>query len=114
VPVNRYTAAGVLDDMRDGKRVLVLSTSGNAARAALYDTASLGIQDGETVRRANGQESITRQAGGWVRFQSIKGSLRGLAADVAVIDADPSDYYSIEHELELVMASSTRAEVIRQ
>lgn len=97
--MNRYTEAGVLYDMRAGDQVLVLSESTIAARAALTDTASLGLWADERLRRANGQESIQSPSGGSIRFRSIASDLRGHIADVIVIDADPNRHSYIIEEL---------------
>lgn len=109
--MNRYTAAGVLADMRNGRRVLVLSQTQPLARLAFAEV-STGAQPSERVRRANGDERITAAGGpGWIAFGSSGGNrFRGVTADVVVLDAHaPGNLDSI---LPVVAASPT-GEVIR-
>lgn len=91
--MNRYTAAAVLADMRQGRRVLVLSETRALARIAFTEVAT-DAQEGEPVRRAKGAQEITAGDGqGWVKFCSARPlrGLRGITADVVVFDAhEPS------------------------
>ncbi|NJP33700.1 hypothetical protein [Micromonospora thermarum] len=86
--MNRYTAAGVLADMRDGRRVVVLAETPHLARLAFAEVAAHALP-GERIRRARGGERITAIGGrGCVAF-GVSGSdrFRGLTADVVVFDA---------------------------
>lgn len=94
--MNRYTAAGVLADMRAGRHVLVLSETLSAARSALNDLAA-ELEPDEKAFRANGHERIT--GAGAIRFQSIRSGQRGMVADVVVIDADEVDHFERLYEL---------------
>lgn len=110
--MNRYTAAGVLADIRDGRRVLVLSETQHLARCAFAEVTA-GAQDGERVRRTNGDERITAEDGrGWVAFGSNCLRLRGFTVDVVVFDAhkpSPDELASVG----LNIAGSPDSEVIR-
>ena len=89
--MNRYTIAGALDDMRNGRRVLVLCHTQHEARHAFTSMARHALPS-ETVRRANGEERITAHDGrGWIGFASANGNaFRGMSVDVVVLDHDPS------------------------
>lgn len=91
--MNRYTAAGILADMRHGKRILVVTDSMTGSRANFNDMTPL-LREGEGQRRANGQEHISaREHDGCILFRSwgqIKlNALRGLAmVDTVFFDMD--------------------------
>lgn len=86
--MNRYTAAGVLADMRDGRRVVVLAETPQLARLAFAEVAAHALP-GERIRRANGNERITASEGrGWVAFGVSGGNrFRGITVDTVVFDA---------------------------
>jgi hypothetical protein len=99
--VNRYTAAGVLADMRAGKHILFLSETGNQARYAMEDLAA-HLEPGEKAYRANGHERIVGT--GEIRFQSIHSRReRGMHVDIVVIDADANDHWERVEELRRTM-----------
>ncbi len=88
--MNRYIRDGVLADMRAGRRVIVFSRGHLAARELLASFAE-HVRDGERVYRTHGSERVeARNSGGWVRFMSIAAGVRGLSADVVVLDTQPS------------------------
>lgn len=109
--MNRYAAAGVLADVRAGKRVLVVAGSNTLARVALWDVTGQGLSSDEKVHRSNGREKIESPSGGWARFRSVHGSVRGLTADVVLLDTVASDEELAE--LKLCIASAPGGEVIR-
>jgi hypothetical protein len=112
--VNRYTAAGVLADMRAGKHILFLSAGSNRARYALDDLAAL-LEPGERAYRSLGRERIVG-ATGTIRFQSIHSrSERGMSADIVVIDADANDHWERVDELSRTMyrIGGGHSEIIR-
>jgi hypothetical protein len=102
-------AAGVLADMRAGKRVLVLSESQNFARQAFQEVLGSGLESWETPRRANGRERIEGRVDpegkqGTIFFRSIHAILRGIAVDVVIADVDwnaldPAIQFEIKHAL---------------
>jgi hypothetical protein len=92
--MNRYMAAGILEDMRAGLIVLFLTENRTAVRAAL-DYVAVGAMAGERVRRANGHECIHGEGNGSIRFHSIRSDLRGLIADVVVFDVDRVAHYEL-------------------
>ena len=83
-------AAGLLADMRQGKRVLYLGPDRGQTQDAL-DTLVPLLRTYETSRRRHGYEQVeSPPAGGCVRLSSVGSSSRGLTVDVVVIDADPT------------------------
>lgn len=111
--MNRYTVAGVLADMRKGRRVLVLAGTQNLARAAFVEAAR-SIMPGERVRRANGDEEINVEGGdGRVLFRSIgSGGYRGLSVDVVVF-AGLLPTREMLQAIRPNLAASLLAEVVR-
>lgn len=110
--MNRYTNAGVLADMRQGRRVLVLCQTQREARHAFTGMAR-HVLPSETVRRANGAERITAEDGqGWVAFASANGNaFRGMSVDVVVLDHDSSP--ASLANITPVLAASEVGELIR-
>ncbi|MEU8264477.1 hypothetical protein AB0C02_28125 [Micromonospora sp. NPDC048999] len=109
--MNRYTATGVLADMREGRRVLVLSPTRTIARLAFAEVVQFALP-GERVRRANGEEGIWVEDGpGRVLFRTVR-SVRGLAVDVLVFDFDPPGPIELE-SVWPVLNGSPIGEVIR-
>lgn len=110
--MNRYLVDGVLQDMRLGKRVVVLSETQVMARASFKDTVYLReLGNGETVRHANGRESIEAPGGGSVRFHTVRSPdyFRGMNIDVLVVDCD---YYEHQADIEDIYRGSRASEVI--
>lgn len=90
--MNRYAAAGLLADVRAGKRVLVVCGSSASARDAFGNVTDQGLHDGEKSFRSYGHERIEAPSGGWVRFRSVHGrGHRGVTADVVLLDTAVSD-----------------------
>lgn len=111
--MNRYVAAGVLADMRAGRRVVVLCGTRPLARLAFAKVAA-GAVDGETVRRANGEERIIAKDGpGWVRFGRSGGTtFRGFSADVVLFDVADPDRDALDAAAAII-AAAPGGEVIR-
>lgn len=111
--MNRYTAAGVLADMRNGRRVLVLSETQQIARLALTEVAQ-GALPGEKVRRANGEEAIYAEHGpGCVLFASDRSlRVRGLTVDIVVFDGADRSWEQFK-AIRPALAGSPIGEVIR-
>lgn len=111
--MNRYIAAGVLADMRDGRRVLVLSETQRIARLAFAEVAQ-GTLPGEKVRRANGEEAIYAEHGsGCVLFASDRSlRARGLTMDVVVFDGSDRSWEQFK-AIKPTLAGSPIGEVIR-
>lgn len=97
--MNRYVASGLLEDMRAGKRVLVVSDTQSLARYAWAEVA-VSLREDERSVGANGHERCEAYGGGWIRFGSKEIlSARGVDADVLLLDVkDPmvitDDLYS--------------------
>lgn len=109
--MNRYVVDGALADMRAGKRVVIAAESVAHARHCFHEFADRAVE-GETVRRANGQERIEHPSTGLILFRSVRGNaLRGLTADVVYLDADASPEQMAEV---LPVVASSGGEVIRR
>lgn len=109
--MNRYAAAGVLADVRAGKRVLVVCGSNTMARVAFWAVTDQGLTPDEKCYRTTGREKITAPGGGWARFRSVHSlELRGVTADVVLLDTVATD-----EELSQLKAcvASTGGEVLR-
>ncbi len=109
--MNRYTATGVLNDMRQGRRVIVLTATQQAARLAFEQVAAQAAAD-EKARRTNGCERITAANGtGWIAFGSTRGTQhRGTTADVVFLDSGCPDTPSM---VAPIVAASPVGEVVR-
>lgn len=88
--MNRYVASGLLEDMRAGKRVLVVSDTQSLARYAWAEVA-VDLREDERSIGTNGNERCEAYGGGWIRFGS-KGCLPDRGdADVLLLDVkDPA------------------------
>ena len=87
-----------------------------ACRAAFERIAAL-MPDGARMRRANGNERIEHPSGGFLRFRRLgawRHNLRGLTADVVVLD-DPEADRDLDfiHSLMACVAGSPHGEVLR-
>ena len=86
--MNRYVIAGVLADMRGGRRVVYISKDRPSTREA-FTAVAFWLHDDEHATRRPGWERIESADGkGSARFVSIDGPLAGLTGDVVVVDAD--------------------------
>lgn len=115
--MNRYVAEGILGDLSEGKRVLVLCADRGSIRSTMDNIlAGFGhvldpVDSRLKVRYANGAGSIS-YCGARVTFSSYHSSLRGLSPDVIVLDGllrdlDADWWFEFDHAL------ANKAEVIR-
>lgn len=111
--MNRYLAKGVIADMRAGKHVLVLLGNRRAICNALdcVIAAGNGVARGETVALTRGHESI--RGAGRIDFSLTDAGLRGVQADVIVLDADYQNF-NLEWWDELMVTVGRGAELIRR
>ena len=88
--MNRYVMTGLLADAREGKDVILVSATWNAARAAFDQATDAVLGEAVEVRRTHGRELVRyRDSGGSLRFVSAGGSsVRGFSADVVFVDCD--------------------------
>lgn len=96
----------VLDGMRRGKRVLVLSPREELAIEA-FRTCASRLEEDEKTSRVAGRYTLTNPVGGVVRFLTAGSSksLRGAEADLVVLDGvHPQSDLEIEHFLINVQA----------
>lgn len=89
--MNKYAVLGMLIDVYDGKRLVVVERDYQAVQAAVRVFAevvqAMDLAGVLTVRRANGAESVQHPSGGRVVFATPRSNrMRGLSADVVFID----------------------------
>lgn len=110
--MTRYTAAGVLADMRDGKSVIYFGSRAAGTELLADCVAMAGADEVARVARANGKERVDHRTGGSVRMVASPHGLRGALPDVLVLevqkDADPR----VWHEIQSVLAGG-RTEIVR-
>lgn len=88
--MNRYTAAGLISDMREGKKVLYLGQVRQDIPDDLEELLPL-LRSYERAQRSRGVEGVTSPpTGGCVRLASVGSSTRAMAYDVIVLDAEPT------------------------
>lgn len=113
--MNRYGLEGVARDLAAGRSVVYVG-SGVACRAAFERIAAL-MPDGARMRRANGDERIQHPSGGSLRFRRLgawRYNLRGLVADVVILDGAETDRdLGLVRELTVLVAGSPHGEVLR-
>ena len=113
--MNRYGWEGVARDLAAGRSVVYVG-SGVACRAAFERIAAL-MPDGARMRRANGDERIQHPSGGSLRFRRLgawRYNLRGLVADVVILDGAETDRdLGLVRELTVLVAGSPHGEVLR-
>lgn len=113
--MNRYGLEGVARDLAAGRSVVYVG-SGVACRAAFERIAAL-MPDGARMRRANGDERIQHPSGGSLRFRRLgawRCNLRGLVADVVILDGAETDRdLGLVRELTVLVAGSPHGEVLR-
>lgn len=113
--MNRYGWEGVARDLAAGRSVVYVG-SGRACRAAFERIAAL-MPDGARIRHANGNERIEHPSGGFLRFRRLgawRCNLRGLVADVVVLDDAGTDFdLDLVRELTMCVALSPHGEVLR-
>lgn len=113
--MNRYGSEGVARDLAAGRSVVYVG-SGVACRAA-FESIAARMPDGARMRRANGDERIEHPSGGSLRFRRLGAwwyNLRGLTADVVVLDGPEADHdCDLVRELMACVAGSPHGEVLR-
>lgn len=110
--MNRYVAAGIAQDARDGRRVIVVSRQGAATRAAFSEIAQHAA-DATRVSRANGRERIEFSSNGRVMFTTpMSAAHRGVPADIVYIDAVDLQHETLTN-LTACLQASRSGELIR-
>lgn len=90
--MNRYVVAGLLADMRAGKRVVVVTPPGQAHVLATLDTLTGQLPPGVRSRRAHGETGLEQTQGSgriWIMPQGA--SLRGWDVNTVYADTDLTD-----------------------
>lgn len=87
--MNRYVVAGVLADMRAGRRVVFISRDRPAVREAFVAVAFWLDDDERSLRSPGWERCESADRRGSIRFLPVDGPIRGLSADVVVVDVDP-------------------------
>lgn len=105
--MNRYAATGLLVDLLDGRRVVVITAPGKVHVRAALDVLIRLTPPGVKVRRTNGDEGLEQTQGtGRIYIAPQGASLRGWAADTVYADTDLTDE-------QLAIARLVAPEVIR-
>ena len=89
--MNRFTAAGLFVEAAKGKRILVLTDGQWEIRNALACFAEhpdISTWPGFRVCGRNGEERVDLGGRGRISFQSVRSNLRGLSADIVLVDDD--------------------------
>lgn len=90
--MNRYATHGLVADALAGKTILVLTPLTSMIRPAMDEIIRGTLDDADPdlyrVRRTNGEQRIEFRGGGRIHFQSARGSIRGMSADIVYLDAD--------------------------
>ena len=111
--MNRYTAAGIANDARDGRRILVVTRDRREARDAFEEIADR-TYGAKSIHRANGAEHIEHHNGGRVCFTTPRSrGARGLTLDTIYLDAGVEATPEMVAELVPCLATSTTGELIR-
>lgn len=111
--MNRYAAAGIANDARDGRRILVVTRDRREARHAFDDITNL-THGAKRITRANGAEHIEHHNGGRVLFTTPRSrSARGLTLDTIYLDTGVDATPDLLNELLPCLATSRDGELIR-
>ncbi|TCJ28752.1 hypothetical protein E0W80_04430 [Microbacterium sp. PI-1] len=116
--LNRYVAAGMVEEAMQGRHIMVVGINGRDVRASFDECRSrLDADEVSRVSSANGAERIELMSGGRIVFRSYQGrGHRGVSVDTVYLDTgvdreltDPSVWDSFH----ACVASSPSAEIIR-
>ncbi|WP_336642325.1 hypothetical protein [Microbacterium sp. MMO-56] len=111
--MNRYAAAGIANDARDGRRILVVTHNRREAHHAFEDIARL-THNAKRIRRTNGAERIDHHNGGSVHFTTPRShGARGLTLDTIDLDTGVEPTPDLTTELTPCLATSRDGELIR-
>lgn len=113
--MNRYIIDGLIADLHNGKRVVIVAPTVRQSSFAFLTIADAMSNDEAVakIRRANGQESITTHTGGYLTFiaANMNGG-RGFNADAVV--ALSSEHLTDTQARDLLgYTSVTQAELIQ-
>lgn len=85
--MNRYIIDGLIADLHNGKRIVIVAPTVRQS-SFVFRTIADAMSNDETVakiRRANGQESITTHTGGYLTFIAVNmNGGRGFNADTVL------------------------------
>jgi len=90
-PITTDDVGELLEEMRAGRRVILVAPTRHAARWWLDLMTERGAGRDAVVRRTHGSESIRRHAGGSILFGSVGSDWRGRSADTLFLDGEPTD-----------------------
>lgn len=111
--MNRYTATGIANDARDGRRILVVTRDHRESRHAFEEIADR-TYDAKRILRANGAERIEHYGGGLITFTTPRShSARGLSLDTIYLDTGVEATPDLIAELTPCLATSTTGELLR-
>lgn len=113
--MNRFVATGLLEEMRAGKRVVVVGST-HALVGHIFDEVAAFTEPGEKPRRVKGAQRIEGGHGrGTIYFRSLAGYPgRGISADLVFIE-DPDHRMSPDQfrDIAAFVCASPTGEIIR-
>lgn len=111
--MNKYTARGLALSMAaTRRRALVVSKRQRSASDAFAEVAGVVLNlPGTVVRRSNGRERVEFLSGGRIDFTHVS-SVRGLSADVLILDGSHAFTQADVEAVLPVLAGSPHAELV--
>lgn len=113
--MNSLVADALIERAKQGKRVMVLSHTHQAARQAFREIADHATNADE-IRRANGKERITFDNGGSIRVCSVQGNgYRGFVTDLVYVEREadallaPAGFRDVRS-----LVATTGGEIVRE
>lgn len=113
--MNKYTALGLLAAAAEGKRIIVVSASNVAVKAALDEVAAVADvwETGAKAAHAAGHGYVALPDGGDITFIKPSG-LRGCSADVVLVeDSWNVDGPALVDDLHATVRASGFGEIVR-
>lgn len=114
--MNRYLTQGIIEDLRAGKRVALLSPHGIDARTT-FDSVMRELDDREVSHfsRAHGQQRVNHVSGGSFRLLSGPEQVDGLTRALNVLIVVDWNVWTdtARHRVQYAVQTTERLELIR-
>ena len=112
--MNRYTLEGIVSDAAHGKRVAYIGRRAGKWLGSIRAEARDVYPDRvESVVRSNGRESVKFVGGGSIHLFASEAGIRGIAADVVILDPDASRDDGTVESAQAAVRACVAGEVIR-
>lgn len=113
-PVNRYTLEGIVTDAAAGKRVAYIGRgAGKWLSDAVFVAEHECPEKVDKVYRAHGGQRIDFTSGGRLTFHASEAGVRGISADVVVLDAEASQHERTMMSARAAIACKVGGELIQ-